>query len=166
MVQVMRISILAVLFLTGSTPSYCDELKSNEAIVLIKFQNLNHTIDSSQARLTFASLDSDKSIKVRLKNKLQMFVVSAGSYYLKSVETGFVNMIVIDRPKPKGKNGALEIPAGSVVYLGDHGFDKKFEFHIRFLQESLLEAANMDLPGGLPIFVSREGTPPHKLTLK
>ena len=162
----MHVSILAIFLVTASTLSYSDELKSNEAIVLIKFQNLDRSIDSSQARLTFASLDSNKSIKVRLKSKLQMFVVSAGSYYLKSVETGFVNMVVIDQPKPKDKSGVIEVPASSVVYLGDHGFDKKFEFHIEFRHESLTEAADMDLPGGLPIYISRAGNPPHKLTLK
>ena len=166
MCRSIRNSLLAVLLGTISVVGHTEELRADDAIVLIKFKNSDRSIDSSLAKLTFASLDSNKSIRVRLKDNLQKLVVSAGSYYLRSVETGFTNMVVIDRPKPTDTSSVIEVPAGSVVYLGDHGFDKKFEFHIEFLQESLLEAVEMKLPDNLPIYVSSAGLPPRRLKLK
>jgi hypothetical protein len=164
--RITRIAPLVVLLGTASAFGHSQELLLDEAIVLVKYKNQDRSVDVFSAHLIFSSLDSNKPIRVQLNDKLQKFVVTAGSYYLKRVETGFSNIVLPDRPRPKQKDGVIEVPAGSVVYIGDYGFDKKFAFHIEFKKDSLLEATDMKLPEKLPIYLSRAGHAPQRLRLK
>ena len=136
------------------------------AIVLVRFTMAKPpAVGTTKPHITFARFDErNDQFTVNTGERLQQFEVAGGHYYILKVESGHLNVVSKNRPRPGDKTQTIRVEAGTVTYVGDYHFDEAFALQIRHQSQSLLDAqADTSIPR-LPLRVAGFGTEPLVLT--
>ncbi|MEM7358953.1 MAG: hypothetical protein AAF431_07645 [Pseudomonadota bacterium] len=85
----------------------------------------------------FAEMNTGETFKIKggKKYKYKYFLVKAGNYYLKSIDTIFSDIDPLEYEKPKDTNLFFKIKSGTVTYIGEWIIDSRDNDRIAILFE-------------------------------